>query len=254
LSVRPLGPRPRQLKKDFQQIIVKCVLQLLIIQTLTELLAVKQPSNVSWYIKSKHMMKLLECFEKSYRFARKFNSDMPLRIALYKIGFMKQLPNLLKQETTAVHSLIVNLNRLYLEAIDPSKEIPNGVLTPFDLATDRCQVADQIKTLLFGIAQDVLEQYNGLEPGVKQRNIVAWSPVVIAILTELSLLPDEQVSISLPFLQFLIAQFREQLPSLYRPTIEIMKQHDLSPEMRKTIYDVLVRLDDTWHISQPSSG
>ena len=38
---------------------------------------------------------------------------MDLRVALYKIGFMKQLPNLLKQETSSVMTYITVLIKMY---------------------------------------------------------------------------------------------------------------------------------------------
>lgn len=51
--------------------------------------------------------------DESYRFARKFNADKDLRMALWKVGFMRDLPNLLRQESTSAATLVNVLLRMY---------------------------------------------------------------------------------------------------------------------------------------------
>jgi brefeldin A-inhibited guanine nucleotide-exchange protein len=65
------------------------------------------------------VMVIAACLERSYRFAREFNRNIPLRQALHAAGFMQQMPNLLKQETYACSSLLVLLQRLFAES-DPA--------------------------------------------------------------------------------------------------------------------------------------
>lgn len=98
-------------KKEFQVIIVKCVLHLLVIQTLHETLN----GNEAVYraIPCNYLLKLMDCLERSFRFAEKFNGDMDLRMTLYKMGFMKQLPNLLNQETSSASSYVALLIKMY---------------------------------------------------------------------------------------------------------------------------------------------
>lgn len=119
VETRPRRPRPQ--KKEFQQIIVKCVLHLLVIQTLQEVLTSGPEDAVYRSLSSHNLFTLIDCLERSYRFAREFNGDMELRMALYRMGFMKQLPNLLKQETSSVSSYLGALIKMYLDTSEERK-------------------------------------------------------------------------------------------------------------------------------------
>lgn len=114
----PASPMTREKaplsKKEFQQTISKCVIQLLIIQTLHETLS--QNPVVYDNISTETYLTLLENFEKSYEFAKRFNNDTELRLALYRAGYMQQLPNLLKQETTAASCYAAGLLKLFTDA------------------------------------------------------------------------------------------------------------------------------------------
>jgi brefeldin A-inhibited guanine nucleotide-exchange protein len=77
------GPTKEQ-KKIFQAIVIKCVLQLLLIQTIQEVVLVHK--FVYTTMKSKHILKLLDCLDMSHKFAKKFNLDVDLRLFLLKIG------------------------------------------------------------------------------------------------------------------------------------------------------------------------
>lgn len=234
---RPGGAgRSKQLKKEFQQIIIKCVLHLLIIQTLADILAVQQPGSIMHSIRSRHLMVLMECLEKSYKFAKNFNLDMELRVALYKIGFMKQLPNLLKQETTSVHAYIEHMFAINTDFHGESPVIANA----FDLQNDRQGYADQVETLLFTYCLDVIALFNQLEVAIKQRNIIAWTPVVITIISNLASLSEDQ--------------FRRHMTRFYIPVIDIIKSHELNNDLRIALYKVLARVDASWGISGSESS
>lgn len=107
-STRPLGYAER--RRIFRQIIVKCVLQLLLIETANGLL---QNQEVYSTIPPADLLRLMGELDHSYRFAKKFNADKDLRMALWKVGFMKQLPNLLKQESSSAATLVNVLLRMY---------------------------------------------------------------------------------------------------------------------------------------------
>lgn len=107
-SRRPLGFAER--RRIFRQIIVKCVLQLLLIETAHELL---QNEEVYSTIPPADLLRLMGELDNSYRFAKRFNADKELRMALWKVGFMKQLPNLLKQESSSAATLVNVLQRMY---------------------------------------------------------------------------------------------------------------------------------------------
>ena len=83
-----LEPDPSSItdrRRIFRQIIVKCVLQLLLIETTHELL---QNEGVYTTIPPAELLKLMAALDESYRFARKFNADKDLRMALWKVGFI----------------------------------------------------------------------------------------------------------------------------------------------------------------------
>lgn len=67
----------------FQQVIVKCVLQLMLIQTVNDLLA---KDVVYCAYPALHLMELMGCLGKSFHFAKKFNMNNDLRMALFRFG------------------------------------------------------------------------------------------------------------------------------------------------------------------------
>ena len=97
-------------RRFFNKIITNCVLQLLMIETVNELF-----SNDSVYaqIPSLELLRLMSLLKKSYQFAKKFNSDKELRMQLWRQGFMKQPPNLLKQESGSAATYVSILVRMY---------------------------------------------------------------------------------------------------------------------------------------------
>ncbi len=70
-------------RRAFKQIIVKCVLQLLLIETTHELL---QNDEVFGTIPAEHLLRFMTVLDDSYQFARKFNADKDIRMALWKVG------------------------------------------------------------------------------------------------------------------------------------------------------------------------
>lgn len=106
----PKPAQPVDRRRVFRQIIVKCVLQLLLIETTHELL---QHERVYKTIPPGELLRLTAALDESYRFARKFNADKDLRMALWKVGFMRDLPNLLRQESTSAATLVNVLLRMY---------------------------------------------------------------------------------------------------------------------------------------------
>ena len=70
-------------RRIFKQIIVKCVLQLLLIETTNELLRNDEIYNT---IPPSQLLRMMDCLDQSYQFARSFNEDKELRTALWKVG------------------------------------------------------------------------------------------------------------------------------------------------------------------------
>jgi brefeldin A-inhibited guanine nucleotide-exchange protein len=90
----PLSPNGEPAKPDakasqsdrrriFKQIIVKCVLQLLLIETTNDLL---RNDEVYTAIPPEQLLRLMGVLDHSYQFARMFNEDKELRTGLWKVG------------------------------------------------------------------------------------------------------------------------------------------------------------------------
>lgn len=69
--------------RNFQQVITKSILQLLLIQTVNELLS---KDAVYFAYPAKHLMELMGCLGRSFHFAKHFNEDNDLRVALCRFG------------------------------------------------------------------------------------------------------------------------------------------------------------------------
>jgi brefeldin A-inhibited guanine nucleotide-exchange protein len=126
----PITGRDRS--RIFKDIIMKCVIQLLLIETTNDLL---QNKDVYRTIPPDQLLKLMSVLDHSYQFARSFNADKELRTGLWKVGehslvqrmwfntlfthlllgFMKHLPNLLKQESSSAACLINVSLRMYYD-------------------------------------------------------------------------------------------------------------------------------------------
>lgn len=158
----PLGISAADRRRVFRQIIRKCVLQLLLIETTHELLL---NDEVHQTIPAEHLLRFLGVLDDSYQFARRFNADKELRVALWKVGFMKQLPNLLKQESSSAATLVSNLLRMYADPREDHRATQKGVLVKF-----------------VPLSLDILRDFNALDSETQLRHISAWSPVVAQIL------------------------------------------------------------------------
>ncbi|KAI3614719.1 hypothetical protein CBS9595_003990 [Malassezia furfur] len=162
----PMGQTER--RHAFKQIIVKCVLQLLLIETTNALL---QEPAVYAAIPADQLLRLTQALEDSYRFSRRFNADRALRTALWKVGFMKQLPNLLKQESTSASTLV----HVYLQ-----------------MQTDagRLDAHQQVSARFVPLAEEIISVYLPLDNETQARNIAAWTPVVAQVIDGLATLYD----------------------------------------------------------------
>lgn len=117
-------------RRFFNRIITNCVLQLLMIETVAELF-----SNDSVYaqIPSPELLRLMSLLKKSYQFAKKFNGDKDLRMSLWRQGFMRQPPNLLKQESGSANTYVSILLRMYHDEGEErrnSRDDTEGALIP----------------------------------------------------------------------------------------------------------------------------
>lgn len=159
-------------RRYFNQIITKCVLQLLMIETVSELF-----NNDSVYssIPSHLLLRLMALLKKSYHFAKRFNEDRELRSRLFREGFMRQPPNLLKQESGSASVYVLILLRMYADQSD-----------------DRAASRQETEAALIPLCQDILASYIALDEETQQRNMVTWRPVVIDVLEGYVAFRDEE--------------------------------------------------------------
>jgi len=196
------GP-PVDRRRVFRQIIVKCVLQLLLIETTHELL---QNERVYKTIPPSELLRLMTALDESYRFARKFNADKDLRMALWKVGFMRDLPNLLRQESTSAATLVNVLLRMYSdvqpEHLEKRAEVVDVFAPYVELSLSLYRLVELAGgepsrlTLSFHLRRlglDVLANYVSLNPETQARNITAWTPVCTEILHGFCAFEDEPV-------------------------------------------------------------
>ncbi|KAF9462613.1 hypothetical protein BDZ94DRAFT_1260846 [Collybia nuda] len=225
----PLSPNNEQSKNDtrasltdrrkiFKQIIVKCVLQLLLIETTNDLL---RNDNVYSTIPPEQLLRLMGVLDHSYQFARMFNDDKELRTGLWKVGFMKHLPNLLKQESSSASTLVHVLLRMY-----------------YDTRTEHHAARPQIAERLLPLGLGVLQDYNKLRADTQGKNIVAWTPVVAEILDG--------------FCRFDDKAFARYLPAIYPLATELLGR-EIAPDVRQALKAYFFRVGYAQGIIEPSS-
>ena len=165
-STNPLQPQPVVVtaarRRFFNRIISRCVLQLLMIETVQELFS---NDSVYSHIPSPLLLRLMSLLKRSYLFAKRFNADKDLRMRLWREGFMKQPPNLLKQESGSAAVYVSILFRMFA-----------------DTSPERVEAKKDVERALVPLCLDILGVYVGLEEESQHRNIQAWRPVVVEVL------------------------------------------------------------------------
>ncbi|KAI0508890.1 guanine nucleotide exchange factor [Xylaria bambusicola] len=196
-------------RRFFNRIISRCVLQLLMIETVNELF-----SNDAVYaqIPSAELLRLMALLKKSFLFARRFNEDKALRMRLWREGFMQQPPNLLKQESGAAATYIQILFRMF-----------------GDTSPSRAESRPEVEKALIPLCKDVIKGYLALEEESQQRNIAAWRPVVVDVLEGYSTWPE--------------AEFGKHVRAFYPLVVELLGK-EVSAELRAALLSVLRRVGE----------
>ncbi|KAF3926043.1 hypothetical protein ABW20_dc0108730 [Dactylellina cionopaga] len=196
-------------KRYFARIITKCVLQGLMIETVSELFSNNDVYNL---IPSPELLRLMSLLKKSFAFARKFNNDKELRMRLFREGFMKQPPNLLKQESTSAATYISILFRMFS-----------------DDKSERRESRRDVEEALVPLCIDIIHGYVILDRETQHRNILAWQPVVVDVMEGYLAFPDPD--------------FERNVTAFYPVIVELLRQ-DLSEEMRRSLMGILRRVGE----------
>jgi brefeldin A-inhibited guanine nucleotide-exchange protein len=196
-------------RRFFNQIITKCVLQLLMIETVNELF-----SNDAVYaqIPSPELLRLMALLKKSFLFAKKFNENKELRMRLWREGFMKQPPNLLKQESGSAATYVSILLRMY-----------------HDTSDERLRNRSDTEAALIPLCADIIRGFVELEEESQQRNIIAWRPVVVDVLEGYTNFPEEG--------------FDKYVEVFYPLGVELLNR-DLGGEVRVALQGLLRRVGE----------
>lgn len=197
-------------RRFFNRIISRCVLQLLMIETVNELF-----SNDAVYaqIPSQELLRLMTLLKKSFLFARKFNADKDLRMRLWREDFMKQPPNLLRQESGSAATYVAILFRMF-----------------GDQSPERQGSKSDVEAALLPLCKDIIKGYITLEEDSQHRNIVAWRPVVVDVLEGYAAFPRDA--------------FESHIKSFYPLVVELLGK-ELSGDLRGALLRVLRRVGET---------
>jgi brefeldin A-inhibited guanine nucleotide-exchange protein len=168
---------------DFPNAIVKCAAQLIIIQSVKDLALMHAIQNSSreqvHYLAQmppEYRNRWLRCLYASYLFARDFNANHDLRHALWKSGYVQQMPNLTKQETLSLSVFLSILYDLYHTLGDEDPDL----LPP--LVEESSRVLERFVAVMSG--DEAVQN--------QQRELNNWSPLVVTVLRELSRIPWEE--------------------------------------------------------------
>lgn len=197
-------------RRFFNRIITNCVLQLLMIETVHELFS---NDNVYAQIPSPELLRLMGLLKKSYQFAKKFNEDKDLRMQLWRQGFMKQPPNLLKQESGSASTYVHILFRMY-----------------HDERQERKSNRADTEAALIPLCADIISSFVRLDEETQNRNIVAWRPVVVDVIDG--------------YTNFPLEGFDKHVETFYPLAIELLSR-DLNAEIRVALQTLLRRIGET---------
>ncbi|XP_072222725.1 brefeldin A-inhibited guanine nucleotide-exchange protein 2 isoform X1 [Leuresthes tenuis] len=170
------------------------------------------------HMTSAHLFKLLDCLLESHNFAKEFNSNNEQRTALWRAGFKgKSKPNLLKQETS---SLACSLRILFRMYSDPQLQ-PSW---------------PDIQTRLLLVCSEALGYFISL---TSESHREAWNSLLMLLLTRTLRLPDNK--------------FKPHA-SCYYPHLCEMMQFDLIPELRAVLRRFFLRIGSVFQIAAPEGA
>uniref|UniRef100_A0A8C0KVY7 ARF guanine nucleotide exchange factor 1 n=1 Tax=Canis lupus dingo TaxID=286419 RepID=A0A8C0KVY7_CANLU len=240
VSEKQLVKFPEQ--KLFAALLIKCVVQLELIQTIdnivffpatskkedAENLAAAQRDAVDFdvrvdtqdqgmyrFLTSQQLFKLLDCLLESHRFAKAFNSNNEQRTALWKAGFKgKSKPNLLKQETSSLACGLRILFRMYMDE-------------------SRVSAWEEVQQRLLNVCSEALSYFLTL---TSESHREAWTNLLLLFLTKVLKISDNR--------------FKAHASFYYPLLCEIM-QFDLIPELRAVLRRFFLRIGVVFQISQP---
>ncbi|EOB03629.1 Brefeldin A-inhibited guanine nucleotide-exchange protein 2, partial [Anas platyrhynchos] len=220
-------------QKLFAGLLIKCVVQLELIQTIDNIVFYPATSKkedaehmaaaqrdaldadihidtedqgMYKYMSSHHLFKLLDCLQESHSFSKSFNSNYEQRTVLWRAGFKgKSKPNLLKQETSSLACCLRILFRMYVDE-------------------NHRDSWDAIQRRLLSVCTEALAYFITVN---SESHREAWTNLLLLLLTKTLKINDEK--------------FRAHASTYYPYLCEIM-QFDLIPELRAVLRKFFLRV------------
>uniref|UniRef100_A0A8C6J3L0 Uncharacterized protein n=1 Tax=Melopsittacus undulatus TaxID=13146 RepID=A0A8C6J3L0_MELUD len=220
-------------QKLFAGLLIKCVVQLELIQTIDNIVFYPATSKkedaehmaaaqrdaldadihidtedqgMYKYMSSHHLFKLLDCLQESHSFSKAFNSNYEQRTVLWRAGFKgKSKPNLLKQETSSLACCLRILFRMYVDE-------------------NRRNSWDAIQQRLLSVCSEALAYFITVN---SESHREAWTNLLLLLLTKTLKISDEK--------------FKAHASTYYPYLCEIM-QFDLIPELRAVLRKFFLRI------------
>uniref|UniRef100_A0A674F4D1 SEC7 domain-containing protein n=1 Tax=Salmo trutta TaxID=8032 RepID=A0A674F4D1_SALTR len=236
----PKARTPVQEQRLFSGVLIKCVVQLELIQTIdnmvfypassrkedaenlaaaqrdpvdADVLLEAQDHGMYRYLTSDQLFKLLDCLLESHRFAKAFNSNNEQRTVLWKAGFKgKSKPNLLKQETNSLACGLRILFRMYTDA-------------------SRKAAWEEVQRRLLNGCSEALAYFLTL---TSESHREAWTNLLLLFLTKVVKISNDR--------------FKAHASRYYPLLCEIM-QFDLIPELRAVLRKFFLRIGNAFDIS-----
>uniref|UniRef100_A0AAR2LXF3 SEC7 domain-containing protein n=1 Tax=Pygocentrus nattereri TaxID=42514 RepID=A0AAR2LXF3_PYGNA len=237
--------KPHAHQRLFAGLLIKCVVQLELIQTIDNIVfypatskkedaenmaaalrdaledneeseaQAESEQGMYKHLSPQHLFKLLDCLLESHTFAKDFNSNNEQRTALWRAGFKgKSKPNLLKQETSSLACSLRILFQMYSD--------------------QRLQEAwPDIQTRLLLVCSEALAYFISL---TSESHREAWTSLLLLLLTRTLRLSDNK--------------FKPHA-SCYYPYLCEMMQFDLIPELRAVLRRFFLRIGSVFHIAAP---
>ncbi|KAJ6665619.1 hypothetical protein lerEdw1_001989 [Lerista edwardsae] len=234
------GPYANQ--KLFASLLIKCVVQLELIQTIdnivfypatskkedAEHMAAAQRDTLDTdihidtedqgmykHMSSQHLFKLLDCLQESHSFSKAFNSNYEQRTVLWRAGFKgKSKPNLLKQETSSLACCLRILFRMYVDE-------------------NRRDSWEAIQERLLNVCTEAMAYFITVN---SESHREAWTNLLLLLLTKTLKVSDEK--------------FKAHASTYYPYLCEIM-QFDLIPELRAVLRRFFLRIGVVFKIWIP---
>ncbi|KAJ4463172.1 putative Brefeldin A-inhibited guanine nucleotide-exchange protein 2 [Paratrimastix pyriformis] len=186
LSSEPPAQTPPNPTASFRATRSRCVIHLLLIQATSTVI-----ERLWGFLATANITALLGCLRRSIAFARRFNADYPLRLALWRAGFLENIPSLNMQESIGTTNYLRVLTQMLLQqpvlrpeslpTLPPGSTLPGAParipprpLVPLVItATDADERRGHAEELLFNEMQQVLANYLALRQAALQAALQA---------------------------------------------------------------------------------